>query len=327
MDRIILDRKVEIGKEVLMEGPPLEALRFQGGRVGSIVTLTDSRGDDFRGRVLRLSKGEASILIFEAFPSPTESSLEIVLLQALPEKERMELIIQKATELGVSAIVPFKSEKSISLEERETKQKKAHRWQEIAIKAVQQSRRARVPKVEPYRSFIESLEFCKEDVLKILLWEKEGENLKEVLKRFPTLHPPFEKRLCHKSIHGSTEPVLSEPFVPSRPLRANGESTGSPRTEKGTFKINYLAVRPERVEGGTANNDIVSKGGEGGFEIYPPSKVYVMVGPEGGFTEQEVKLAKEKGFIPVKLGQRILRTETAAIALVGILQYELGDLG
>ena len=52
-----------------------------------------------------------------------------------------------------------------------------------------------------------------------------------------------------------------------------------------------------------------------------------MVGPEGGFTEEEVRLAQERGFIPVKLGQRILRTETAAITLMGILQYELGDLG
>ncbi len=51
-----------------------------------------------------------------------------------------------------------------------------------------------------------------------------------------------------------------------------------------------------------------------------------MVGPEGGFTEEEVRQAKETGFIPVKLGQRILRTETAAITLMGILQYELGDL-
>jgi len=260
MDRIILDRKVEIGKEVLMKGPPLEALRFQGGRVGSIVTLTDSRGDDFRGRVLRLSKGEASILIFEAFPSPTESSLEIVLLQALPEKERMELIIQKATELGVSAILPFQSERSISLKERDAKQKKAHRWQHIAIKAVQQSRRARVPWVGEYRSFQEVLENCRGDGLKILLWEKKGESLRDVLKKYFLLNPPFEK------------------------------------------------------------------GGEGGFETYHPSKVYVMVGPEGGFTEQEVKLAKEKGFISVKLGQRILRTETAAIIMVGILQYELGDL-
>jgi 16S rRNA (uracil1498-N3)-methyltransferase len=52
-----------------------------------------------------------------------------------------------------------------------------------------------------------------------------------------------------------------------------------------------------------------------------------MVGPEGGFTPEEVMLAKGRGFVPVKLGQRILRTETAAITLVGILQYELGDLG
>jgi 16S rRNA (uracil1498-N3)-methyltransferase len=86
------------------------------------------------------------------------------------------------------------------------------------------------------------LEDCQEDGLKILLWEKEGRNLKRVLKQYPT------------------------------------------------------------------------------------QKIYAMVGPEGGFPEAEVKLAKEKGFIPIKLGQRILRTETAAITLVGILQFELGDL-
>lgn len=250
MDRIVFEQKVTIGKEVLMKGPPLEALRFQGSRVGSIITLTDIEGNDFRGRVLRLSEAEASILIFDAFPSPTESSLEIILLQAIPEKERMELIIQKVTELGVSAILPFQSQRSISLKEREAKQKKAHRWQHIAVKAVQQSRRARVPWVGECRSFIEVLEDFRGDGLKILLWEKEGESLRDVLKKYFLLNPPFEK------------------------------------------------------------------GGE----------VYVMVGPEGGFAEEEVKLAKEKGFIPVKLGQRILRTETAAIAMVGILQYELGDL-
>jgi 16S rRNA (uracil1498-N3)-methyltransferase len=242
MDRIILDRKVEIGEEVLMKGPPLEALCFQGGRVGSLVTLTDPEGNDFRGRVIRLSQTEASIFIFDAFPSPTESFLEIILLQALPEKERMELIIQKTTELGVSVILPFQSERSISLNEREAKQKKAHRWQHIAVKAVQQSRRARVPYVGPCRPLPDVLGDCREDGMKILLWEKGGENLKSVLKQYPT------------------------------------------------------------------------------------KKIYVMVGPEGGFTEQEVRLVKEKGFIPVKIGERILRTETAAITIVGILQYELGDL-
>ncbi len=63
------------------------------------------------------------------------------------------------------------------------------------------------------------------------------------------------------------------------------------------------------------------------FKPHLPHRICIMVGPEGGFTGKEVKLAKRHGFIPVKLGQRILRTETAAITLVGILQYELGDLG
>lgn len=252
---------MEIGDDVILEGPPLEALRVQGARRGSLLTLIDSQRREFRGRVLRLSDQEALIHLFEAFPASTESSLEMILLQALPEKERMEWIIQKATELGVSAILPFKSEKSISLEERESKQKKAHRWQEIAIKAVQQSRRAKVPTIEKYRLFAEALEYCQNDGLKILLYEKQGEHLKEVLKRSFTSPSPFGKKEEKK------------------------------------------------------------------FEDKRQGKIYLMVGPEGGFAEEEVELATRRGFIPVKLGQRILRTETAAITLVGILQYELGDLG
>lgn len=261
MDRVILSQEIEVGQELLIEGPPLEALLFQGGRAGSLVTLTDVRRKDFRGRVLRVSKETASVYVFDGFPYPVESPVEIILLQALPEKERMELIIQKTTELGVSRIIPFKSERSTSLEEREAKQKKAHRWQEIAVKAVQQSRRARVPSVEEYGSFEKALEVCEEDGLKILLWEKEGGSLKEVLNRFFTTTPPFDKE-------------------------------GMDR-----FKANRQG------------------------------RIYVMVGPEGGLADDEVVLAKKRGFVPVKLGQRILRTETAAIALVGILQYELGDLG
>ncbi|MCX8117344.1 MAG: 16S rRNA (uracil(1498)-N(3))-methyltransferase [Desulfobacterota bacterium] len=247
MDRIALDKTLTLGKEVLLEGPPLEALLFRNVRVGSLVTLTDREGRDFRGRVLRCSSERAAVFLFEAFSSSTESPLELILLQALPDKERMEWIIQKTTELGVAAIVPFKSERSISLEEREARQRKAHRWQEIALKAVRQSRRARVPVVETYRSFEEALNYGWGEGLKLLLWEREGRSLKEVLKR---------------------------------PSGSN----------------------------------------------LPPERTYLMVGPEGGFTLAEVERACQRGFIPVKLGQRILRTETAAIVLVGILQYEWGDL-
>jgi 16S rRNA (uracil1498-N3)-methyltransferase len=243
MDRIRLDRAVGINQGIRIEGPPLEALRFQGARRGGIVTVTDGEGRDFRGRVVRIGEAEAELFIFEAFPAPVESPVEIVLLQALPERERMELVIQKATELGVAAIIPFKSKRSISIEERESRQKKAHRWQEIAARAVRQSRRARVPRVEGYRPFEEALGACEGEGLKILLWEKDGRSLKEVLSECPA------------------------------------------------------------------------------------RRVFIMVGPEGGFDGDEVARAGAAGFIPVKLGRRILRTETAAIALVAILQYELGDLG
>ena len=252
---MVLTEKIDIGREVRIEGPPLEALRFQGARPGSIVTVTDVMGRDYRGRVISLAT-KASVLIFEAFKSPTESPFEMVLLQALPKKERMELIIQKTTELGVSAIIPFKAERSICLEQREARQQKAHRWQEIAIKAAKQSRRARVPGIAKYCSMEEALYTCGEG-LRILLWEREGTTLKDVLQNYSVNHV------------------------------RSGPSASLP-------------------------------------EI---SRIYGMVGPEGGFTEKEVGLAQGKGFIPVKLGQRILRTETAAIVLVGIVQYELGDLG
>jgi len=210
-----------------------------------LVTLTVKGGGEFRGRILSIDPHEAWVLAFESLVPPTESSTKIILLQALPDKDRMELIIQKATELGVYAIVPFKSKRSISLEEREGKQPKAHRWQSIAIKATQQSRRGMVPIVEPYCDFSEALRYAEGTDLKAILWEKGDVN----------------------------------------PLR-----------------------------------DILRSHGSYG-------KVALMVGPEGGFDPEEVRTAQEQGFIPITLGRRIMRTETAAIVLVGIVQYELGDLG
>jgi len=65
MDRIIINQKIDIGEEILIKRPPLEALCFQGARIGRLVTLTDAEGNDFRGRVIRLSEKEASILIFD----------------------------------------------------------------------------------------------------------------------------------------------------------------------------------------------------------------------------------------------------------------------
>jgi 16S rRNA (uracil1498-N3)-methyltransferase len=243
--RIKINTRPKEGQKIRITGEGLYGLTSRKARPGELVTLTGEGGKEFRGRVLSINRREAWVLVFESLVPPTESSKKIILLQALPDKERMELIIQKATELGVHSIVPFKSKRSISLEEREGKQPKAHRWQSIAIKATQQSRRGMVPTVEPYCNFSKALGYGEDSDLKILLWEKGSENpLRDVLRS-----------------QGNCE------------------------------------------------------------------KVVLMVGPEGGFDPREVQRAQERGFIPVSLGRRILTTETAAIVLVGILQYELGNLG
>jgi 16S rRNA (uracil1498-N3)-methyltransferase len=209
--------------------------------------------------------------------------MEIVLLQALPEKERMELIIQKTTELGVSRIISFQSSRSISLKEREAKQKKSHRWQEIAIKAADQCRRARIPSVEYLPSLEHALNLCEGESLKLLLWEKTGEPLKKVLRQ------------CKFGARNAK----------------CGEVNSLQETE---FRVQSSEFGDKEQE---TFNKILRES---------PRRIYGMVGPEGGFTEEEVATTKDKGFIPVQLGQRILRTETAAITLVGILQYEWGDL-
>lgn len=234
--RIILSGAA-IGGAFDLRGDAFRALMSWNPRMKEAVTVV-SNDALFRARVESIEENCARIKVFEEM-GPVGNEVEITLLQALPEKERMELIIQKTTELGVSTIVPFKSEKSISIDERDSVQKKSHRWQDIALKAAKQSRRPDIPSVTPFCSFEDALRA--EVGLKIMLWEKSGlPSLKSVLR---------------------------------------GYNGGGP--------------------------------------------VAVLSGPEGGFTDEEAGAAKGAGFVPVSLGNRILRAETSAIAAVGIIGYEM----
>jgi len=214
-------------------------------RPGEIITVEDDRGRHFRGRVAKISGHLCEVRLFERLPHSMDSPLDLLLLQALPDKERMEWIIQKATELGVTAIVPFYSQRSTRLEEREARQPKAHRWPCVARRASQQCRRPAVPVIAPYTDFSTALHHAEGYDLKVLLWEGEHEiGLKDV-----------------------------------------------------------------------------------GMEGERPSRICVLVGPEGGLAENEVRMARESGFIPIGLGPRILRTETAAVGIIAVIQFLWGDLG
>jgi len=241
---IITDPEPELESEIVLWGRARAALEKWKPVRGYAFTIHGPSGNYYRARLKELKDDKAVMFVFEKVEKSLESHLPIILLQALPEKYRMELVIEKATELGVSLIVPWHAGKGISLDERESEQKKAHRWPDIALKAAKQCRRAEPPTIAPFCTLQEAIEYAKNAKLKIALKEYSDISLVEAVK-------------------------------------------------------NKKEIKTAAI----------------------------IVGPEGGFQDEETKMIISEGYTPVSLGSRILRTETAAITAVSIIQYLLGDLG
>ena len=213
-------------------------------RVGAIVTIKGPNGAECRGRLVRIDGETALVRAFEELTFPSESPLSVILVQAIPKREKMALIVQKATELGVDRIIPCLSSRS-AISQEEGGEDKSHRWPEIARRAKEQCRRRIVPVVSPQSGFSAAIEsVCRASALKLILYEKER-----------------------------------------------------------IGRLKDIAAANEK-----------------------PDSVVVACGPEGGFTDEEVSFAAGKGFIPVRLGGRIMRSETAALAALSIIQYAWGDL-
>jgi len=209
-------------------------------KTGDDLIVTDKNGCSFTAKVVYSSKREVALNITGDYAMDTESGLNIILCQGLLKGEKMDLVIQKATELGVYAIVPVITERS---QLRETR--KHPRWKKIAEEASRQSCRANVPEI--FYTYSYSDIFNVKGLLSgngIIFWEKMGQKLPALISRLP---------------HSDT--------------------------------------------------------------------ICLLVGPEGGFSEKEVSTATEKGFHTASLGNRILRAETASIAVVSIVQFAMGDMG
>lgn len=235
-----LDVTAVIERDVALPPNAVRALSFWGYRPGSILTIVDQGGTVLRARLL----DHGQVRPFQVMSAQQAPLVPLVLYHALPEKERFELVLEKAVELGVHRIVPFVSARSTTLEERDSKQRKSHRWPDIMSRAAKQCRRPDIPELGPLMHFEQVLEECARWDFKIMFYEG-------------------EKKLRLRD---------------------------------------YLG----RVDAANAA---------------------IIVGPEGGFSPEEACLAASFGVVPVTLGDRILRTETAAIAGLSVLQYALGALG
>ena len=214
------------------------SLRMKKGEEITLVTPNKIRHDC----VIESCEGSTvTVKVVETKPCENEPQVEVTLYQALPKGDKMEYIIQKSVELGVTKIVPVISERCISRPQPKALEKKQIRWQKIAKEAAQQSRRGIVPVVEKTVSFKNACELSKTNDLNIIFYECGGESVKTLIK-------------------------------------------DNPRT------------------------------------------IGIFIGSEGGFEKQEVDFAIENGAIPVHLGARILRCETAPIAALAVLMNLTGNL-
>lgn len=229
---------------------------------GDLLTLLDGQGREYTVRITAVEKSEIDTEIIdrkERHPSPPA----IVLGQGLPKSDKMDLIVQKATELGVSSIVPLMTERTIMKVKDE--EKRRERWQKIAREAAMQSGRPDIPTVETIRSFSDFI---------------------HTLAPGPGTHAP-----------GSSYPG---PLTLAPDSSAPGSQT--------------LLLFP--WEDGTEPVKSILR------RHFDAKHIVVLIGPEGGFSQAEADAAREKGFHLVSLGPNILRTETAAVAVLSMIGYE-----
>ncbi len=213
---------------------------------GTKVGLFDGLGNKATGLLLDVKRDRIIVELNKEKIFCTEPHIDVTLYQSLPKKDKFELIIQKATELGVKNIVPIITRRTIVHMDNEKALKKVERWNKIAGEACKQSGRAYIPRVNEPTSFKNILSGLKSQ-LTLIPYEAEGKtSLRQVLKSFKT---------------------------------------------------------------------------------QMPNRVGFLIGPEGGWDKEEVQMALDNGAHPVTLGPRILRTETASLAVLTMILYELGDLG
>jgi 16S rRNA (uracil1498-N3)-methyltransferase len=236
----------QIEKDMLkIEGDEVKHIRkVLRLKAGDQISVFDGSAKEYEGKIVEEGTSSVVIRIENILSSKQESPLEIILAQSLLKGEKMDYLIQKATELGVKAVIPFFSSRSVPVLDKSKRLSRHRRWEKIVIEASKQCGRGAIPKIDLLQDYPEMFQSIPPGFLRFILWEKEGARLKEVLERLK----------------------------------------------------------------------------EG-------KKVFFIAGPEGGLSQEEVDLARENGFIPVTLGKRILRSETASLSLLSILQYEWGDIG
>lgn len=212
-------------------------------KTGEKVRVSDRSGHAFFCYLEEIAGDHVSARIEYADESGTELDNPIWLFQGLPKSDKMELIIQKATELGVSEVIPVSMKNCVVKLDAKKADNKNKRWQTIAESAAKQSKRTVIPVIRPLMNWKEALELAK------------------------------------------TLDVVLVPYENERGMEATREIIG---------------------------------------HITPGQSIGIFIGPEGGFSEEEIAGLPDE-MHRISLGRRILRTETAGLATLAMLVYQLDE--
>jgi 16S rRNA (uracil1498-N3)-methyltransferase len=150
---------------------------------GDLIDLLDGTGMIYRAKITKLEKDRISCEIISSQEAKSEPAVKITLAQALPKGHKMDFIVEKCTELGVSRIIPVLTERAVA------KSAKLERWRKIAKEAAEQSGRAIIPEIYELTTFDDILKLSKDYALAIIPWEaEENISLKSTLTTYPPNH-------------------------------------------------------------------------------------------------------------------------------------------
>ncbi len=155
---------------------------------GAELVALDGKGGAFRARIEKETRDGVSAVIEERIPATGEPGVKITLVQGLPKADKMDYVVQKATEIGVSRIIPLASERAVVRTGGERADKKRERWRRIAVSAAEQAFRAIVPEILPVMTLSEVLEAVPAGALLLFPWEEERRTpLQAVLRAQPAV--------------------------------------------------------------------------------------------------------------------------------------------
>lgn len=243
LTRVHIEAPLHSGQElVLPESPATHLTRVLRLGEGEACVLFNGDGHDYAARIVSIGKREVRVAVGDATPVDRESPLRTGLLQGVARGEKMDLILQKATELGVGGIRPLWSQRSeVRLDGERARKRHAH-WRGVVASACEQCGRARVPEVAAPVALAAALAALPAGGLRLLL-DPDGD----------------------------------------------------------------LALRT--------------------LDVARDSALWLAVGPEGGWAPSDREQLRAAGFVGLRLGPRVLRTETAGLAALAALQAAFGDLG